>query len=131
MFHSPKCIPWFVSDVTPPDFTELFTALEKPGFFLAEAPSDPARTQLAVLVQRWKGYVEDGTFALSVPKDTPLGKSDPMFDFWTEAHPYWYMQERAPDLFENLQGSDLVILKVGARAVSLFPGLMSFTCRET
>ena len=120
-----------MSDVTSPDFMELFTALEKPGFFLAEAPSDLARTQLAALVERWRGSVEDGTFALSVPKDTPLGRSDPMFDFWTEAHPYWYMQERAPELFDSLRESGLVILKAVKFWSYISPRLMTITCRGT
>ena len=107
--------------MTPPDFFALFTALEMPGFFLADAPSDLASEQLAMLVRRWRGYVEDGTFTLSVPKDTPLGKSDAMFDFWTEAYPYWYMQEQAPTLFDSLRESGLVILKVRACARLVSP----------
>jgi damage-control phosphatase, subfamily III len=110
---SPKCIPWFVSDVTPPDFSSIFTSLEQPNFFVSDAPSTEAREHLADLVRRWRGYVDSGVFALSVPMETPLGKPAEMYDFWTEAHPFWEMEARAPALFKNLLESGLVIFKVG------------------
>ena len=68
-------------------------------------------------MNRWSNYVEDGTFALSVPRDSPLGRSDVMYDFWTEADPYWYMRVRSPTLFESLKESGLVIFKGDLKCV--------------
>ena len=109
---SPKSIPWFVSDVTPPDFSEFLVALEKPDFFLGDNPSQRAASQLQELLGRWKAYMNDGTFTLSVPNDTPLGKPDEMYDFWTEASPYWELNSKAPTLFNSLRQSGLVVFKV-------------------
>ena len=92
---SPKLIPWFVSDVTPVDFTSTIASLLSDTFFPppsasvssetttsdkeepVEPPSRPEEYEyLRQMVSRWKSYVENGVFALSVPGDTPLGASD-------------------------------------------------------
>ncbi|OCB87966.1 DUF89 domain-containing protein [Sanghuangporus baumii] len=110
VFH-PKSIPWFVSDVTPPDFRALFTSLRSESFFLHDAPSGDARIQLSTLLTRWEQYVEKGAFALSVPLETKLGEKNEIYDFWTAPNPYWDMIEKAPKLFESLKQSGLVIFK--------------------
>ena len=109
---SPKSIPWFVSDVTPADFRDLFTSLRSESFFLHDAPSSEARSQLSSLLTRWEQYVRDGVFALSVPLETKLGEKNEMYDFWTAPNPYWDMSVKAPELFESLKQSGLVIFKV-------------------
>lgn len=84
------------------------------------------------MVLRWQSYIENGTFALSVPLDTPLGgdvtvnangqknadvnvKSNGVKEasFWTGPWPYWDMKELAVELWKTLSESGLVIFKVG------------------
>lgn len=92
--RSPKLLPWFVSDVTPPDFKSAISSLLSPAFFPSESeaqttaheqsegaiptPSElpESRVHLKEMVTRWAGYLENGVFALSVPIDTPLGASE-------------------------------------------------------
>ncbi|KAJ3486942.1 hypothetical protein NLI96_g3894 [Meripilus lineatus] len=141
VFH-PKLIPWFVSDVTPTDFTNSITSLLSDAFFPppsasipseAAAPGTEPSTSIAVeppsrpeeheylrrMVSRWKSYIDHGVFALSVPSDTPLGGSNPKADFWTSPWPYWDMKERTPEIFKNLSKSGLVILKGDLNIVGL------------
>ncbi|CAK5271789.1 unnamed protein product [Mycena citricolor] len=110
IFH-PKLIPWFVSDVTPPDFSETITSLLDPGFLASIESSNPERVRNLVL--RWQKYIADGTFSLSVPETTPLGGgvSGDMAAFWTSPWPYWDMETRAPNLYAKLKDSGLVIFK--------------------
>ncbi|KAF9556449.1 DUF89 domain-containing protein [Agrocybe pediades] len=109
VFH-PKLIPWFVSDVTPPDFKETFEVLSNPEFFEKENSADLG--PLREMVSRWKSYVDNGVFRLSVPISTPLGGdlNDPA-QFWTTAKPYWNMKMESPVMFAQLAASDLVIFK--------------------
>ncbi|KAH8115112.1 DUF89 domain-containing protein [Phellopilus nigrolimitatus] len=110
IFH-PKSIPWFVSDVTPPDFGSLFTSLLSPTFFLSAAPSDADRANLTAMVHRWQAYVASGAFALSVPASTQLGEPNALYNFWTTPYPYWELEAKAPQLYESLRESGLVIFK--------------------
>jgi hypothetical protein len=113
VFH-PKLIPWFVSDVTPPDFKDIFSILADPSF-----PEDVTITveggqaNLHEMVSRWKSYLKRGVFSLSVPLDTPLGgcEASKIADFWTSPKPYWNMEIEAPETFEALNESGLVIFK--------------------
>ncbi|KAG6844510.1 hypothetical protein H0H87_006335 [Tephrocybe sp. NHM501043] len=111
-FH-PKLIPWFVSDVTPPDFDATITSLLDPGFFPFSGDDNSALSpeHLTELVTRWKGYIELGVFNLSVPKDTPLGGNAQPAEFWTSPWPYWNMEMHAPELLATLKKSNLVIFK--------------------
>lgn len=114
-FTSPKLIPWFVSDVTPPDFKETLSSLLDPAFFPSGA-SPEQRRHLEAMVTRWQKYSEDGVFKLSVPIDTPLGGGSEsqgrLAEFWTTPWPYWDLRERDAQLWEALRGTGLVILKV-------------------
>ncbi|VDB92404.1 unnamed protein product [Peniophora sp. CBMAI 1063] len=109
VFHG-KAIPWFVSDVTPPDFAATPSALLSPDFFPPTDPS-PSQQHLRTMVLRWQSYIADGTFKFSVPYTSPLGFSDPVFDFWTSPWPYWNMKELAPALYEHMKGTGLAIFK--------------------
>lgn len=124
--HSPKLIPWFVSDVLPPDFTETFSLLADPATFASPSPSpapdaSPAEIlqesyeHLASMVKRWQTYVDEGVFKLSVPLDTPLGgggEKGRKAEFWTTPYPYWEMETLDGQLVEELKKSGLVIFKV-------------------
>ncbi|KAJ7063533.1 DUF89 domain-containing protein [Mycena amicta] len=113
VFH-PKLIPWFVSDVTPIDFASTITSLLDPAF-LSLSTDDPAFLSLSTMVRRWEGYIKDGVFSLSVPLSTPLGggtnSAAASAKFWTEPVPYWDMETLAPQLWQTLKTSDLVIFK--------------------
>lgn len=112
---SPKLFPWFVSDVTPPDFADLFDSLLSPFFFSTAQslqPSFDSQFHLKTMVTRWKSHLASGSFELSVPEETQLGATNVIADFWTEPWPYWNMKERAGELYETLRSSGLVIFKV-------------------
>jgi hypothetical protein len=111
-FCSTKAIPWFVSDVTPPDFLRTPEVLVSPTFFSESSAEPSAKEHLTALVTRWQRYIADGTFRLPVPLDSSLGVADPKIDFWTSPSPYWNMEVTAPELFKDLMHSGLVIFKV-------------------
>ncbi|CCM00959.1 uncharacterized protein FIBRA_03007 [Fibroporia radiculosa] len=117
IFH-PKLVPWFVSDVTPPDFLAAISSLLSPAFFpddpvdAAPAPgTSDSRAHLRAMVSRWEKYIETGVFELSVPRDTPLGADNVKANFWTTPWPYWNMREQGPEVFAGLRESGLVIFK--------------------
>ncbi|KAF8961610.1 hypothetical protein BDZ97DRAFT_1664024 [Flammula alnicola] len=123
VFH-PKLIPWFVSDVTPPDFKDTFAALAESSFFPVEATDGPeSRVQLenlSQMVSRWRSYLDKGIFCLSVPVDTPLGgdSASKSAEFWTTPRPYWDMETDAPLTFGMLKESGLVVFKVSHKYTS-------------
>ncbi|QRW13860.1 protein-glutamate O-methyltransferase C1393,13 [Ceratobasidium sp. AG-Ba] len=103
VFH-PKPIPWFVSDVTPRDFSSIFVALEDPTFFTTLEKSSMQPDSLSKMVARWQAYVKQGVFKLS-PESTHA--------FWVAPGGYW---EIAPgrdgeEVGKLLDGSGLVIFK--------------------
>ncbi|KAH7868340.1 DUF89 domain-containing protein, partial [Lentinula edodes] len=136
VFH-PKLIPWFVSDVTPPDFKETIEFLLDPKSFLSDiaststttSPSQPQpsveqQQHLRELAGRLRRYVSEGVFELSVPSGTALGgrhttatlttpstKESPLAQFWTAPVAYWDMATYDQELYEFLGNSDLVIFK--------------------
>ncbi|PFH47770.1 hypothetical protein AMATHDRAFT_151339 [Amanita thiersii Skay4041] len=134
VFH-PKLIPWFVSDVTPPDFAATLSSLkEAEAFFSINSPSNAESfDHLRRMVTRWERYLEQGVFALSVPLNTPLGGNRSAVTdnaaFWTSPHPYWDLRLNAPELFKELRESGLVILKVcyGLTGDIKWPGWTSLT----
>ncbi|KAI6858157.1 DUF89-domain-containing protein [Hortaea werneckii] len=111
----PKNIPWFVSDVTPPDFGSLLNNLyaakafyETPsateklshGDSFRPAPLSEQETKdLEVLFNDWSTLHAGGKILL---------RPHP---FWTEAGSYWRLPTTAPSLYSDLQGSELVIFK--------------------
>ncbi|KDR74116.1 hypothetical protein GALMADRAFT_71559, partial [Galerina marginata CBS 339.88] len=114
VFH-PKLIPWFVSDVTPPDFKDTFAVLADASFFPAEGTGElkPSARHLQEMVARWTSYLDNGVFSLSVPVNTPLGgnSQSTAADFWTTSRPYWDMKTEAPETYSQLRDSGLVIFK--------------------
>jgi hypothetical protein len=116
-------IPWFVSDVTPPDFKQTFESLLDPNFFDSMAnDTNESRKRLVLMVTRWKYYLDRGIFVLSISQDLHLGEdTHGKADFWTSPYPYWDMKTHAPELFKYLSTSDLVIFKVSIACRSCFP----------
>ncbi|KAJ3727729.1 DUF89 domain-containing protein [Lentinula raphanica] len=125
VFH-PKLIPWFVSDVTPPDFSETIKYLSDPSLFLSKPIQGDSSGQssstteeggrqghLQKLVDRLRRYVEEEVFLLSVPSGTGLGGglTGTTTEFWTAHVPYWDMETHDRQLWEFLRKSDLVVFK--------------------
>ena len=66
---------WFVSDVTPPDFQQAITILQKADEWSPaeqQAENSGALAKVAALFQQ---RVDQGTFELSVPLTTKLGRA--------------------------------------------------------
>lgn len=114
VFH-PKTIPWFVSDVIASDLASLFNAIADPQTFFTQ-PDDPTdnengstKTQpplsaqevdeLTFLLKQWGDFHREGRLIL---------RPDP---FWTGPGSYWRLPTVAPELFKDLQLSELVIFK--------------------
>ncbi len=108
---SPKALPWFVSDVTPPDFTQTISLLQQSSEWSIE--SDSTGGALDTIAARFSDRVKNGIFELSVPLDTKLGQPVPGsgYEFWTSPSAYYYMRDEAPGLVRHLEGSSLVIFK--------------------
>ncbi|KAI9493636.1 hypothetical protein BDB00DRAFT_787743 [Zychaea mexicana] len=95
-----KAIPWFVSDVMPKDVPILFDCcLDRTFFPDHENRSEDDFIALETMVKRWKSYVDDGKLIVREHK------------FWCSGLPYWYLKSEAPELFNDLRQSDLVIFK--------------------
>jgi len=104
----PKEVPWFVSDVVPGDFAALLGALADPAPFFATEdeqgrPADPLTDEqlrdLRFLFERWTALHADGRLLIRPHR------------FWTEAGSYRRLPHVAPELFEDLKESELVIFK--------------------
>jgi damage-control phosphatase, subfamily III len=108
----PKSIPWFVSDVVPKDFADLLNALADAQKFYATVTeddkaagrspgplSDAELAQLSFLFEHWSGLYAEGKFVIRPNR------------FWTGAGSYWRLPKTAPELYEDLQQSELVIFK--------------------
>ncbi|OJJ68668.1 hypothetical protein ASPBRDRAFT_33255 [Aspergillus brasiliensis CBS 101740] len=104
----PKQIPWFVSDVTPPDFAALIDALSDPqGFYTA--PDDSGKTfdplsekevsEVKFLFDHWSHLHQEGKLIIRP------------HTFWTTPGSYWRMPYVAPELFNDLKESELVLFK--------------------
>ncbi|BGP57978.1 hypothetical protein JCM8202_001932 [Rhodotorula sphaerocarpa] len=109
----PKLLPWFVSDVQPHDFGILLDTLADPSFFPEDSGlTSEDRAALKSLITRWKGYVADGKFRLSVPADLKMGdKGGELADFWSYPNAFCDLPAMAPALLAELQKAGLVIFK--------------------
>ncbi|KAG8754027.1 hypothetical protein FRC12_011337 [Ceratobasidium sp. 428] len=101
---SPKPIPWFVSDVTPRDFSSIFVALKDQTFFATLDESSMQSKALTKMLMRWEQYVEKGVFALS-PERTHA--------FWVAPGGYWEITpgRDGEEVGKALDGSGLVVFK--------------------
>lgn len=108
----PKSIPWFVSDVLPSDFAALLNALAAPRWFY-ETPSEEEELQgktpeklsdkeveeLGFLFQEWSRFHAEGQLVLRPNR------------VWTGPGSFWRLPKEAPELVEDLKGSEVVIFK--------------------
>ncbi|KRY11036.1 Uncharacterized protein T12_10285, partial [Trichinella patagoniensis] len=86
-FHA-KPFPFFVSDTTEEDFLLTLNNL-----------NNQQDGNVKLLSSRWSTFLKNGTFVLT--KHT----------FWTSPYAYYEMQRIAPDLYEELEKSNLLIFK--------------------
>jgi hypothetical protein len=104
----PKRLPWFVSDVTPRDFSDLLNSMVDPQAFYTAA-DDSGKTHpplsnkevedVQFLFQQWSEFHQDGKLIVRP------------HSFWTTQGCYWRMPHVAPELFEDLKESELVLFK--------------------
>ena len=108
----PKNIPWFVSDVVLADFDALLSALKQPRDFFADD-----RDQESVPTSAPKHLQDDEEANLQFcHNDWSTANAERKLSlrsdaFWTHGGSFWRMPQTAPDLFESLKGSELVIFK--------------------
>ena len=110
----PKEIPWFVSDVVPQDFSALLTAMRDPRTFYENASeaddrpsandkpaplSDEEVANVKFLFDDWTHLHSEGRLIMRPNR------------FWTHAGSFWRMPNVAPEAFEDLKESELVIFK--------------------
>jgi hypothetical protein len=100
----PKDFPWYVSDVVPKDFTDLLNALQNAPTFFGFARDGSALSQaelddLSFLFENWTSLHTQGKLMIR-PNH-----------FWTDAGSYWRLPGTAPDLYEDLKQSELVVFK--------------------
>jgi uncharacterized protein with ATP-grasp and redox domains len=108
----PKSIPWFVSDVLPADFASLLNALADPrGFY--ETPTEEDQLQgvtpeklsekeveeLGFLFAEWSRFHAEGMLLLRPNR------------VWTGPGSYWRLPAEAPELVQDLKGSEMVVFK--------------------
>lgn len=86
-FHV-KAIPWFVSDVTPYDFSWMINQLCASN-----------SVYMSKFASKWQQYIEDKTWQVVVD------------DFWTLSFPFNEMESRCPNLHARLAQSDFIFLK--------------------
>ncbi|KAI9316645.1 hypothetical protein BX666DRAFT_181008 [Dichotomocladium elegans] len=95
-----KTIPWFVSDVMPKDVPILIDSCKDRTFFPKhEQRSAEDFEALETMVGRWKKYIEDGQLVVQEHA------------FWCSGLSYWYLKDEAPDLYDDLRQSNVVIFK--------------------
>ena len=104
----PKRLPWFVSDVTPKDFSDLLNSMVDPQAFYTAADesgktfpplSEREVSDVQFLFNQWSEFHQDGKLILRPHA------------FWTEQGGFWRMPHDAPELFEDLKESELVLFK--------------------
>lgn len=104
----PKRLPWFVSDVTPKDFSDLLNSMFDPQAFYTAADdsgktypplSDQEVADVKFLFEQWSEFHQDGKLIVRP------------HSFWTTQGCYWRMPHLAPELFNDLKESQLVLFK--------------------
>lgn len=88
VFHG-KSIPWYVSDVTKPDFKHFLNRLEK----------ECSSSALQKIGNRWNNYYTTGKFVIECE------------EFWTLPHCYSAMATEDSELYNKLASSQLLIFK--------------------
>ena len=104
----PKRLPWFVSDVTPKDFSDLLNCMVDPQAFYT-APDDSGKTfpplsdkevsDVHFLFEQWSQFHQDGKLIVRP------------HSFWTTQGGFWRLPHVAPELFDDLKESELVLFK--------------------
>ncbi|KAJ5104487.1 hypothetical protein NUU61_001834 [Penicillium alfredii] len=104
----PKRLPWFVSDVTPKDFSDLLNSMVDPQAFYTAADdsgttfpplSEKEVGDVRFLFEQWSQFHQDGKLIVRPHA------------FWTTPGCYWRLPHVAPELFEDLKESELVLFK--------------------
>ena len=96
IFHGKK-IPWFVSDVTKQDWNWLLNTCVY-GHLFPDASEEEIES-LRILGRRWKQYEKEGKWKYEA------------HPFWCTGYTFWDLHSEAPDLFQHLSESNLVIFK--------------------
>ena len=104
----PKRLPWFVSDVTPKDFSDLLNCMVDPQAFYTAADdsgktfpplSETEVSNVKFLFEQWSNFHQEGQLIVRPHA------------FWTTQGCYWRLPHVAPELFEDLKESELVLFK--------------------
>lgn len=108
----PKSIPWFVSDVLPTDFSDLLNSISNPrAFFETQTEEEELQGEtpkalsvseaenLQFLFQEWVMHHAEGRLIMRPNR------------FWTEGGSFWRLPQQAPELYDDLKESELVIFK--------------------
>lgn len=95
-FHG-KRFAWFVSDVTHKDWSWLLNSMMYGSLF--PNASDAELASLRAMAKRWKSYEQTGQWVYE------------QHPFWCTGYTFWSLPSEAPDLFQHLADSDLVIFK--------------------
>lgn len=126
-----KAIPWFVSDVVPADFAALLSALADPQGFYSTPSDDDVHAgrvpeplsqkevqELLFLFSNWSTFHAEGQMILRNNR------------FWTEGGSFWRLPATAPQLYEDLKESELVIFKgdLNYRKLTCDVSYPSITC---
>lgn len=90
-----KKIPWYVSDTTIKDFNWIVDTCINPP----ESKKGMDNENIIEMAKRWKGYLEKGIWKLDDDA------------FWTGPFAYWCLPTYAPELYEDLAQSSLLIFK--------------------
>lgn len=106
----PKSIPWFVSDVVPKDFVDLLNVMaDSQAFYAATSDStdDSPPTPLTEEEVRTMKFLFDNWSYLHGEGKLILRPSR----FWTHPGSFWRLPHTAPEVLDDLKGSELVIFK--------------------
>ncbi|OMJ09201.1 Protein-glutamate O-methyltransferase [Smittium culicis] len=99
IFHT-KPFPWYVSDVTPNDFSYVINTLANESTFRNSPNSCPAEIDALVsLGSKWQSYVDSKKWVV----ETDL--------FWTSPYPTCFLPTKNPKLWNSLCESKLLFFK--------------------